>query len=134
MNRFSTQSPRALCPLVGFALHVRPRPKPGTDPERAGPGSELTAGIASICHHPLTLSHPTLICSHHRALKCTHQLVFQHKPRGTLGKKGRSWRRRGGMCSIWPGVWVRGSECPSQDLGTPLFCPWKCQDVPPGLG
>lgn len=61
-------------------MKFRPKPKPGVPPELARPGSELAA---DICHHPLAMTHLTLIRSDSRAFKCAHQLAFQDTPRGT---------------------------------------------------
>lgn len=61
------------------SCEAKAKTRAGRLPSTARPGSELAAGI---CLHPLALTHPTLICSNHRALKCACRLVFQQKLRG----------------------------------------------------
>lgn len=51
LNRFSAQIPGAPWPLVGFALHVKPSPKPGIYPE--GPGLAWSLLQASVATHSL---------------------------------------------------------------------------------
>lgn len=85
LKGFSARWPGALWPLVGFVLHVRPSPKPCVPPGRQG----LAQLAAGICHHPLALSHSTLICTNPRASKYAFCLAPSADREGSERGAGR---------------------------------------------